>query len=154
MATEHKFELGRRGFLLSLGGLAAMRLVGCADAPKSIERRRLGLLEVSGIGLGVQNVSRTYQNTVPNRSEMINNIRTAFDRGVTFFDAAEAYGPHEVERILGEFLDLLAHFLGLGDKVIEEAAAISVSHAVLLLLVLGQTVCPSVPTLGLTRPCL
>ena len=33
---------------------------------------------------------------------MINIIRTAFDRGVTFFDAAEAYGPHEVERILGE----------------------------------------------------
>jgi aryl-alcohol dehydrogenase-like predicted oxidoreductase len=33
---------------------------------------------------------------------MLNIIRTAFDRGVTFFDAAEAYGPHEVERILGE----------------------------------------------------
>jgi aryl-alcohol dehydrogenase-like predicted oxidoreductase len=33
---------------------------------------------------------------------MINIIRTAFDRGVTFYDAAEAYGPHEVERILGE----------------------------------------------------
>jgi aryl-alcohol dehydrogenase-like predicted oxidoreductase len=33
---------------------------------------------------------------------MHNIIRTAFDRGVTFFDAAEAYGPHEVERILGE----------------------------------------------------
>jgi aryl-alcohol dehydrogenase-like predicted oxidoreductase len=33
---------------------------------------------------------------------MINIIRTAFDHGVTFFDAAEAYGPHEVERILGE----------------------------------------------------
>lgn len=33
---------------------------------------------------------------------MINIIRTAFDRGVTFFDAAEAYGPHEVERLLGE----------------------------------------------------
>ena len=33
---------------------------------------------------------------------MINIIRAAFDRGVTFFDAAEAYGPHEVERILGE----------------------------------------------------
>jgi aryl-alcohol dehydrogenase-like predicted oxidoreductase len=33
---------------------------------------------------------------------MISIIRTAFDRGVTFFDAAEAYGPHEVERILGE----------------------------------------------------
>ena len=47
-------------------------------------------------------MSRTYQTTVPNRREMINIIRAAFDRGVTFFDAAEAYGPHEVERILGE----------------------------------------------------
>jgi len=47
-------------------------------------------------------MSRTYQTTVPNRAEMHNIIRTAFDRGVTFFDAAEAYGPHEVERILGE----------------------------------------------------
>lgn len=65
-------------------------------------RRRLGSLEVSGIGLGVQNMSRTYQTTIPTRSEMHNIIRTAFDLGVTFFDAAEAYGPHEVERILGE----------------------------------------------------
>jgi aryl-alcohol dehydrogenase-like predicted oxidoreductase len=35
---------------------------------------------------------------------MHNIIRTAFDRGVTLFDAAEAYGPFEVERILGEAL--------------------------------------------------
>jgi len=54
------------------------------------------------VGLGVQNMSRTYQTTVPSRPEMHNIIRTAFDHGVTFFDAAEAYGPHEVERILGE----------------------------------------------------
>jgi aryl-alcohol dehydrogenase-like predicted oxidoreductase len=47
-------------------------------------------------------MSRTYQTTIPTRPEMINIIRTAFDHGVTFFDAAEAYGPHEVERILGE----------------------------------------------------
>jgi aryl-alcohol dehydrogenase-like predicted oxidoreductase len=47
-------------------------------------------------------MSRTYQTTIPSRPEMINIIRTAFDRGVTLFDAAEAYGPHEVERILGE----------------------------------------------------
>lgn len=66
------------------------------------DRRRLGTLEVSSIGLGVQNMSRTYQTTIPTRSEMHNIIRTAFDRGVTFYDAAEAYGPHEVERILGE----------------------------------------------------
>jgi len=66
-------------------------------------RRKLGkTLEVSSIGIGVQNMSRTYQTTIPTRTEMLNIIRTAFDRGVTFYDAAEAYGPHEVERILGE----------------------------------------------------
>ncbi|WP_417788369.1 aldo/keto reductase [Stutzerimonas xanthomarina] len=62
----------------------------------------LGSLEVSSLGLGVQNMSRTYQTITPHRPEMIDIIRTAFDRGVTFYDAAEAYGPHEVERILGE----------------------------------------------------
>lgn len=66
-------------------------------------RRKLGrLLEVSAIGLGVQNMNRTYQTTIPNRSEMHNIIRKAFDNGVTLFDAAEAYGPFEVEKILGE----------------------------------------------------
>ncbi|WP_175620456.1 aldo/keto reductase [Chryseobacterium schmidteae] len=66
-------------------------------------RRKLGRsLEVSAIGLGVQNMSQTYQTTIPNRSEMHNIIRKAFDNGVTLFDAAEAYGPFEVEKILGE----------------------------------------------------
>ncbi|VXB65331.1 MULTISPECIES: aldo/keto reductase [Chryseobacterium] len=66
-------------------------------------RRKLGRsLEVSAIGLGVQNMSRTYQTTIPNRSEMHNIIRKAFDNGITLFDTAEAYGPFEVEKILGE----------------------------------------------------
>jgi hypothetical protein len=65
-------------------------------------RRRLGKLEVSSVGLGVQNMSRKYETTVPYRPEMINIIRAAYDRGVTFFDTAEAYGPFECERILGE----------------------------------------------------
>lgn len=66
-------------------------------------RRKLGKsLEVSSIGLGVQNMSRTYQMTIPTRTEMHNIIRKAFDSGVTLFDAAEAYGPFEVEKILGE----------------------------------------------------
>ena len=68
-------------------------------------RRKLGTLEVSSVGLGVQNMHRTYQTTIPHRPEMINIIRTAFDRGVTFFDSAEAYGPHECERILGEAIE-------------------------------------------------
>jgi aryl-alcohol dehydrogenase-like predicted oxidoreductase len=77
-------------------------------------KRKLGTLEVSGIGLGVQNMSRTYQTTIPTRAEMHNIIRTAFDHGVTLFDAAEAYGPLEVERILGEALE------GIRNKVVIE----------------------------------
>jgi aryl-alcohol dehydrogenase-like predicted oxidoreductase len=55
---------------------------------------------------------RTYQTTIPSRPQMIDIIRTAFDRGVTFYDTAEAYGPHECERILG---DAIAPFR---DKVV------------------------------------
>ncbi|HVT29109.1 MAG TPA: aldo/keto reductase [Lacipirellulaceae bacterium] len=90
----------------------ATRLHAVGDAHASVTatgkstavggRRKLGTLQVSSLGIGVQNMSRTYETTIPTRSEMFNIIRTAFDRGVTFFDAAEAYGPHEVERILGE----------------------------------------------------
>lgn len=66
-------------------------------------RRKLGKsLEVSSIGLGVQNMSRTYQTTIPNRKEMHRIIQKAFDNGVTLFDTAEAYGPFECEKILGE----------------------------------------------------
>lgn len=68
-------------------------------------RRKLGSLEVSSLGMGIQNMSRTYPTTIPTRSEMLTIIRTAFDRGLTFYDAAEAYGPLEVERILGEGIE-------------------------------------------------
>ncbi len=104
--------VGRRGLLaagLALPGLAATSVsarthiqTGRTAQVSSPDRRRLGSLEVSSIGLGVQNMTRTYQTTIPDRSEMINIIRTAHDTGVTFFDAAEAYGAHEVERLLGE----------------------------------------------------
>lgn len=66
------------------------------------EKRKLGKLEVSSIGIGVQNMSRNYQTTIPSRPEMHRIIQSAFDNGVTLFDAAEAYGPFEVEKILGE----------------------------------------------------
>jgi aryl-alcohol dehydrogenase-like predicted oxidoreductase len=113
----------RRQFLFAGAGVAAAALLtrvspaaqarkeqatsGAAPAqstprPAPLGRRKLGSLEVSEVGIGVQNMSRTYQTTIPGRPEMINIIRTAFDHGVTFFDAAEAYGPFEVERILGE----------------------------------------------------
>ena len=73
-----------------------------SPATKLSGRRKLGSLEVSSVGLGVQNMSRKYETTVPYRPEMINIIRAAHDHGVTFFDTAEAYGPFECERILGD----------------------------------------------------
>lgn len=66
------------------------------------ERRKLGSLEVSSIGLGCQDMTGTFYATQPNRADMLGLIRAAYERGVTFFDAAEAYGPLEVERIVGE----------------------------------------------------
>ena len=106
----------RRTFLQFAGAVAAAPLLGGlptqgyartassngTPAAQATGRRRLGRLEVSSIGLGVQNMSRKYETTVPYRPEMLNIIRRAFDRGVTLFDTAEAYGPHECERILGE----------------------------------------------------
>ena len=71
----------------------------------SVGRRRLGKLEVSAVGLGVQNMHRRYETTVPYRPEMISILRAAYDRGITFFDCAEAYGPFENERILGEAIE-------------------------------------------------
>lgn len=84
---------------------ASMSIFGEKDTtptPRSNKRKLGATLEVSSIGLGVQNMTRTYQTTIPSRPEMLNIIRTAFDKGVTLFDAAEAYGPFEVEKILGE----------------------------------------------------
>jgi aryl-alcohol dehydrogenase-like predicted oxidoreductase len=65
-------------------------------------RRMLGKLEVSAVGMGVQNMHRKYDTSVPYRPEMIAILRAAYDHGITFFDTAEAYGPWENERILGE----------------------------------------------------
>jgi aryl-alcohol dehydrogenase-like predicted oxidoreductase len=102
-------SIGRRQLLTAGGVLAAGTVLPSARAqtPRPAEsvasdQRQLGTLEVSSLGLGVQNMSRTYQTTIPNRPEMIRIIRAAYDRSITFFDSAEAYGPFEVERILGE----------------------------------------------------
>ncbi len=68
----------------------------------ALESRKLGNLEVSSIGMGVQNMHRKFTTTIPYRPEMIKILREAYSLGVTFFDCAEAYGPFENEKILGE----------------------------------------------------
>ena len=65
-------------------------------------RRNLGGLDVSALGMGVQNQHRTFHSIVPYRPDMVRLIQAANDEGVTFFDCAEVYGPFQCEEILGE----------------------------------------------------
>ena len=58
-------------------------------------------LEVSALGLGCMGMSFAY-GPAPDKKEMISLIRAAFDRGITFFDTAEAYGPFLNEELVGE----------------------------------------------------
>jgi len=69
-----------------------------------MRKRKLGNdLEVSALGLGCMGMTFAY-GAPPDRREMISLLRAAVDRGVTFFDTAEVYGPFTNEELLGEAL--------------------------------------------------
>jgi aryl-alcohol dehydrogenase-like predicted oxidoreductase len=70
-----------------------------------MEMRKLGNsgLEVSAIGLGCMGMNH-HRGPAPDRTEMIALIRAAVERGVTFFDTAEVYGPFTNEELVGEAL--------------------------------------------------
>ena len=70
-----------------------------------MQKRKLGKsdLEVSALGLGCMGMSMNY-GPPENKAEMIALLRTAVDRGITFFDTAEVYGPFSNEELLGEGL--------------------------------------------------
>src|SRR5437764_4830466 len=68
-----------------------------------MKKRKLGKLEVSAIGFGCMGLSYAYGPATEKR-EAINVIRTAVERGVTFFDTAESYGPFTNEELVGEAL--------------------------------------------------
>ena len=61
-------------------------------------------LEVSAVGLGCMGMSQSYL-PIPDRQEMIALIRAAVERGVTFFDTAQVYGPFTNEELVGEALE-------------------------------------------------
>jgi len=71
-----------------------------------MEKRKLGNsgLEVSAIGLGCMGMSHGYT-PLPDRNEMIKLIRTAYEKGETFFDTAEVYGPFTNEELVGEAVE-------------------------------------------------
>jgi aryl-alcohol dehydrogenase-like predicted oxidoreductase len=69
-----------------------------------MQRRKLGKsLEVSALGLGCMGMTFSYA-PFPDKKDMIALIRTAVERGVTFFDTAEVYGPYTNEELVGEAL--------------------------------------------------
>src|SRR3989449_4353202 len=70
-----------------------------------MQKRKLGKggLEVSALGLGCMGMSQSY-GLPPDKQAMISFIRTAVERGVTFFDTAEIYGPYTNEELVGEAL--------------------------------------------------
>ncbi len=71
-----------------------------------MQKRKLGKrgLEVSGLGLGCMGMSQSY-GVLPDKRAMISLIRTAVERGITFFDTAEIYGPYTNEELVGEALE-------------------------------------------------
>src|SRR6266446_3468223 len=72
---------------------------------ETMQKRKLGNsnLEVSALGLGCMGMSFSY-GVVHDKKEMIALLRTAVDRGITFFDTAEVYGPFTNEELVGEAL--------------------------------------------------
>ena len=70
-----------------------------------MKKRELGKsgLEVSALGLGCMSMTSAY-GPAADKGEMIQLIRSAHDKGVTFFDTAEAYGPFANEELVGEAL--------------------------------------------------
>jgi aryl-alcohol dehydrogenase-like predicted oxidoreductase len=118
IGTDGPAMPGRRRLLAAGLGVAAASLLplsagraqtapagssGVGSRPSSTQRRKLGSLEVSALGMGCQNFAGMY-GPPTNRQEAVRIIRAAYDRGVTFFDVAEVYGPFLGEEITGEAL--------------------------------------------------
>ncbi len=113
--TQDRRALGRREFLANTAvGLAGLVVVGPAyaasdptrargGAKSGLKTRKLGKLEVSEIGAGCMSISANY-GPPADKNQGIKVIRTAHEKGVTFFDTAEIYGPYTNEELVGEAL--------------------------------------------------
>ena len=115
--THHRGCLSRRDFLArtAVAGFvlpvassswavpAAAQTVEPNRVKSAMKTRKLGSLEVSELGAGCMSISANY-GPPADRTQGINVIRSAHERGVTFFDTAEVYGPYTSEELVGEAL--------------------------------------------------
>ena len=106
--------LGRREVLAAGAGLVALQLIPGATAAAQpaeptkgkdkMRTRKLGGLEVSDLGFGSMGLSGGHYGPGVDKAQGIRVIRDAHERGVTFFDTAEVYGPYVNEELVGEAL--------------------------------------------------
>ena len=114
--------LDRRTFVIGSLALAASAMLPRSAAsfprrqPTPLGRRRLGALEVSSLGLGCMSMNSGNYNAPKDKREMIALIHAAIDRGVTYFDTAEAYGPFINEELVGEALTAYRSKVEIGTK--------------------------------------
>src|SRR5437867_182641 len=103
--------------LVDFTDYSGARSVATLVSRRTMEKRRLGRsnLDVSALGLGGMPMSFGY-GPPADRHAMIALIRTAVDRGVTFFDTAEAYGPFTNEELVGEALAPVRHQVAIATK--------------------------------------
>jgi aryl-alcohol dehydrogenase-like predicted oxidoreductase len=121
---QGRLVLNRREFLANTAligaGLAAGPSLWAASSNQSMgmnkmKARKLGQLEVSEIGAGCMSISANYGPAAP-KDQGIKVLRAAHDKGVTFFDTAEVYGPYTNEELVGEALEPIRDQVAIATK--------------------------------------
>ncbi len=113
-ATLSRRELLTKALFVAAGVAVAPLARSATAKPKGtimMNKRKLGKLEVSELGAGCMSISANY-GPPADRAQGIALLRTAYERGVTFFDTAEVYGPFTSEALVGEAIALFR------DKVV------------------------------------
>jgi aryl-alcohol dehydrogenase-like predicted oxidoreductase len=116
----------RQTTIAGMGLLLAPNLLSATSSPdgnkpdgnkkeKNMNTRKLGKLEVSAIGAGCMSISANY-GAAADKQQGIKTMRTAFEKGVTFFDTAEVYGPYTNEQLVGEALVPLRNQVAIATK--------------------------------------
>ena len=88
---------------LAAGPLLSAAATAQPKGEGKMKTRKLGKLEVSEVGAGCMSISANY-GPPADKAQGIGVIRAAYEKGVTFFDTAEVYGPYTSEELVGEAL--------------------------------------------------
>lgn len=129
MSEKNEKSFTRRDFLTStaIAGVATLTLSPSLalagekpshlnkEKTENMNHRKLGKLEVSALGAGCMNLSGNY-NPAVNKEQGIKVIREAHEKGVTFFDTAEVYGPYTNEVLVGEAIKPIRNSLKIATK--------------------------------------